>query len=171
MTLEEKALEVYCILLSTYGERDLIPRREPMHELVSTILSQRTVYQTDARHRCYLLPGIPKFRSKVLYVPQRASLLPGTPRDFLAAIYTFATHSKSSMSSNASSALSSIFGGKSGQPDVSRHGALDLAEAWGIDRELWDRTWANLSGGEAQRIALAIAVGLDTAEVLLLDGK
>ncbi|PIL24180.1 ATP-binding cassette transporter [Ganoderma sinense ZZ0214-1] len=101
----------------------------------------------------------------------RASLLPGTPRDFLAAIYTFATHSKTSTSSKASSALSSIFDGNSGELDVSHHDALNVAEAWGIDRELWDRTWANLSGGEAQRIALAIAVGLGTAEVLLLDGK
>jgi endonuclease III len=47
VTLEEKALEVYCILLSTYGERDLIPRREPMHELVSTILSQRTNWKNE----------------------------------------------------------------------------------------------------------------------------
>ncbi|KAJ2972360.1 hypothetical protein NUW54_g12286 [Trametes sanguinea] len=43
------------------------------------------------------------------------------------------------------------------------------SESWGIQRELWDRSWANLSGGEAQRIVLAIAVSLDTAEVLLLD--
>lgn len=106
-----------------------------------------------------------------MYVPQRASLLPGTPHDFLTAIYTFGVHEESLKSSKASSALSSIFGAKSGGPDVSHHDALDVAEAWGIDRELWDRTWANLSGGEAQRIALAIAVGLGTAEVLLLDGK
>ncbi len=106
-----------------------------------------------------------------MYVPQRASLLPGTPRDFLAAIYEFGAHNQNSKSSNATSALSSIFGAKSVEPDVSHHDALDVAEAWGVDRELWDRTWANLSGGEAQRIALAIAVGLGTAEVLLLDGK
>lgn len=48
MTLEEKALEVYRILLETYGERELKPRREPMHELVSTILSQRTSERNEA---------------------------------------------------------------------------------------------------------------------------
>ena len=47
---------------------------------------------------------------------------------------------------------------------------IRVADAWGIDRELWDRNWSNLSGGEAQRIALASAVGLGTAEILLLDG-
>jgi endonuclease III len=47
MTLEEKALEVYRVLLTTYGERELVPRREPMHELVSTILSQRTNWKNE----------------------------------------------------------------------------------------------------------------------------
>ena len=47
MTLEEKALEVYRVLLTTYGERDLVARREPMHELISTILSQRTSQKNE----------------------------------------------------------------------------------------------------------------------------
>jgi len=47
---------------------------------------------------------------------------------------------------------------------------MDVAEQWGFSEELWDRSWSNLSGGESQRIALAIAVGLNGAEVLLLDG-
>lgn len=48
--------------------------------------------------------------------------------------------------------------------------AIGIASSWGVDTQLWDRDWSNLSGGETQRIALAIGVGLDTAEVLLLDG-
>lgn len=40
-----------------------------------------------------------------------------------------------------------------------------------MDEELWDRPWATLSGGEAQRISLATAVGLDCADILLLDGN
>lgn len=47
MTLEEKALAVYRVLLTTYGERELVPRRAPMHELVSTILSQRTNWKNE----------------------------------------------------------------------------------------------------------------------------
>jgi ABC-type dipeptide/oligopeptide/nickel transport system ATPase subunit len=47
---------------------------------------------------------------------------------------------------------------------------IEVAKAWGVDENIWDRNWTNLSGGEAQRVAMAIAVGLDAAEVLLLDG-
>lgn len=40
--LATKAMEVYKILVATYGEQPLVPRREPMHELISTMLSHRT---------------------------------------------------------------------------------------------------------------------------------
>lgn len=50
------------------------------------------------------------------------------------------------------------------------HGPIRIAEEWGIEEDLWDRNWSSLSGGESQRIALAVAVGLQGAEVLLLDG-
>jgi len=36
---------------------------------------------------------------------------------------------------------------------------------------MWAREWSTLSGGEGQRIALAIAIGLGGAEVVLLDGE
>jgi ABC-type dipeptide/oligopeptide/nickel transport system ATPase subunit len=48
---------------------------------------------------------------------------------------------------------------------------LEVAQTLGIDAELWDRNWSDLSGGESQRVSLAIAVGLNAAEVLLLDGQ
>lgn len=37
-----KAQQVYELLIPVHGERDRIPRREPLHELVSTMLSHRT---------------------------------------------------------------------------------------------------------------------------------
>ena len=46
--LSAKALEVYAILIKTYGERPLKPRREPMHELISTMLSHRTTQANEA---------------------------------------------------------------------------------------------------------------------------
>jgi endonuclease III len=47
--LRTKALAVYERLLTTYGEHPLVPRREPMHELISTILSHRTTQSNEDR--------------------------------------------------------------------------------------------------------------------------
>lgn len=49
-------------------------------------------------------------------------------------------------------------------------GPVELAESWGVDSSAWDRNWSSLSGGEAQRVTLAMAVGMPGAEILLLDG-
>jgi len=46
---------------------------------------------------------------------------------------------------------------------------LEVGSQFGIDPKLWSRNWADLSGGEGQRIMMAIGVALGTAEVLLLD--
>ncbi|KAI9571522.1 P-loop containing nucleoside triphosphate hydrolase protein [Boletus coccyginus] len=97
--------------------------------------------------------GVPSFRTKVFYVPQRPSLLSGTPRDFLAAISSFSSRRAPRSVSDGSGLTYPI----------------EIAKTWGIDEELWDRNWTTLSGGESQRIALATALGLNTAEVLLLD--
>jgi len=42
------ALEVYARLLKLWGEHPLVPRREPMHELISTMLSHRTTQKNEA---------------------------------------------------------------------------------------------------------------------------
>jgi len=47
--LEERARAVYELLGQTYGIRPWARRREPMHELVSTILSQRTTGANEER--------------------------------------------------------------------------------------------------------------------------
>lgn len=83
-------------------------------------------------------------------------MLPGSPQDFLAAIVALDAHK----------ALAK----KKARRVPALQRAMDIASSWDISSQLWEREWSNLSGGEAQRIALAIALGLDTAEVLLLDG-
>ncbi|KAN0133775.1 ABC transporter [Lactarius tabidus] len=98
--------------------------------------------------------GVPSYRTHVQYIPQRPSLLPGTPRDLIETLCTF--HSRLAPERFAGDALH-------------LHRAMDLAERWGIAKELWDRPWGSLSGGEAQRLSLAIPYGLNCAEVLLLD--
>lgn len=48
---------------------------------------------------------------------------------------------------------------------------MGLAAEWGIEKYLWNRDWATLSGGEGQRMSLAIGLGIGGAEVVLLDGE
>ncbi|MFO7167053.1 MAG: endonuclease III [Chloroflexota bacterium] len=47
--LAERAMAVYELLGEQYGIRPWAPRREPMHELISTILSHRTTQANEAR--------------------------------------------------------------------------------------------------------------------------
>ena len=102
------------------------------------------------------------------YVPQRPSILPGTPQRFLETVLSFKSRKGTEKYSSTVD------------------GPVELAERWGIDNTCWDRpcssvlyalerfiyryTGSSLSGGEVQRIALALAVGIPGAEILLLDG-
>jgi endonuclease III len=45
--LQEKIEAVYELLLAQQGARALLPRREPMRELISTMLSHRTTHQNE----------------------------------------------------------------------------------------------------------------------------
>lgn len=99
--------------------------------------------------------GIPNYRTHVQYVPQRPSLLPGTPLQFLDKVKQFSARR---------ARCEEIKTSKRGSTDP-----VTIAQEWGIHRILWDRDWSTLSGGESQRIALAIALGLQGADILLLD--
>ncbi|KAF8163311.1 P-loop containing nucleoside triphosphate hydrolase protein [Crassisporium funariophilum] len=116
--------------------------------------------QTLYRGSTWRVPGIPSYRTRVMYVPQRPSLLPGTPSDFLKTITNLRSHK-------------ALKKGSSDTPENTTNDVMkrarDTAQSWEIDTELWDRDWLNLSGGEAQRMLIAVAVSLNAAEVLLLD--
>jgi ABC-type iron transport system FetAB ATPase subunit len=107
------------------------------------------------------IAGIPTYRTLVQYVPQRPSLLPGTPLDFLTKLRSFAARRRPT--SGHSSQYGSI-------PDNDDLDPIEIAARWGIEKTMWQREWSTLSGGEAQRVALAVAVGIGGAEILLLDG-
>src|SRR5476649_2922680 len=46
--LKAKAQQVYELLVERYSAQPLVPRREPLHELISTILSHRTTQHNEA---------------------------------------------------------------------------------------------------------------------------
>lgn len=100
--------------------------------------------------------GYPYYRTLVQYIPQRPSILAGTPLDFLKTCQGYASRKKRV---------------KEIANDRVQLDPLDIAEEWGIQKFLWDRDWDTLSGGEAQRIALAIGIGLGGADIILLDGE
>jgi len=101
--------------------------------------------------------GIPSYRTRVMYVPQRPSLLPGSPADFVKAIMNLHSH-KILMKNDIEETTQQVM-----------KRCSETAQYWGIGPDLLNRDWINLSGGEGQRILLSIAASLNTAEILLLD--
>jgi endonuclease-3 len=49
LTLQDKANRVLELLVEMHGEPPFVPRREPLHELISTMLSHRTTEANEAK--------------------------------------------------------------------------------------------------------------------------
>jgi len=89
--------------------------------------------------------GAQAWRSEVCLVLQGAPELAGSPADWLRAVEGLAVQSGREVDD-----------------------ALDLARAWGLPAEAFDRPWFELSVGERQRCQLAIALSR-RPRLLLLD--
>jgi len=82
-----------------------------------------------------------------MYVPQRTPILPGTPAEWHKKMINFGAQ-KSRFYKHVD--------------------PIEISQKWDIEEGLWDKEWTQLSGGEIQRISLAIALSCKP-DVLLLD--
>ncbi|CAG8784170.1 6236_t:CDS:2, partial [Dentiscutata erythropus] len=91
--------------------------------------------------------GITNWRTRIMYVPQRTPIMQGSPLEFHENVLKFSSLQKNK---------------------YNHDDPIEIAERWNIDRDLWEKNWNQLSGGEIQRISLAIALSCKP-QVLLLD--
>lgn len=82
-----------------------------------------------------------------MYVPQRPAVHPGTPLDLFRMVTKYASQKNKQF----------------GNP-------VEIGVQWNLSESHFNENWSNLSGGEMQRAALAVAVALNP-DILLLDGK
>jgi len=94
------------------------------------------------------------WRRHVLYVPQTKVDIPGTPLDLIMKISSFSVRKNDD----------DIHGG----PSAMKASAVTFLTAWSVSKGLLDSEWKNLSGGESQKVLLAIAMA-SRPKVILLD--
>ena len=101
---------------------------------------------------------MPFWRRMVRYVPQTKVDIPGTPNDFIIKITSFKTWKREQKVSDMPSCS-----------DM-KYETRELARKWGMNINLLNSEWKILSGGESQRMLVAISLAsLCEGGIILLD--
>lgn len=101
--------------------------------------------------------SMPLWRKQVRYVPQTKVDIPGSPKDFITKISSF-------------KAWTTELGGKAPTFRDVKSATRDILRIWSLNTALLDSEWKMLSGGESQRILVAISLAsLPPGGVILLD--